>query len=238
MALADPDLPAAQKTAAARLQQALLGPLGHTCAAFDADGTLWAGDVGEALLRDLVDGGHVPASAWATYEPLMARDAVAGCGYCVEVMAGLPEALVRERSEAVVRALRHGPLFDETVGLARQLLALGVEVWVVSGSARWVVEAGLRHAGLAVAGICATDCPVVDGKLTGALVLPVPCGPGKVGALRQRTQRPLHLAAGNALYDEHLLRHAAHPVAVGPGGQETALLALARAEGWVVLRGA
>jgi phosphoserine phosphatase len=207
----------------------------QSAVAFDADGTLWRGDVGELLLQGMIGLGRAPVGASSRYEAMLATDAPAACAFCVELLRGLPEDVVESWSRELIRANRHGPLFKPMVELARTLLEQGAEVFVVSGSNLWTVRAGLEAAGLGGARILAVTTPVEQGLCSGRVDQPVTCGPGKVSALRAATQRPLLLAAGNALYDADLLAEAEIPLVVAPRDHPTPLRALAATRGWQVV---
>lgn len=203
--------------------------------AFDADGTLWKGDVGELLLQGMIGLGRAPADAFARYEALLAVDAPAACALCVELLRGIPEEVVVGWSRELVRGQRHGPVLAPVVELAKSLSARGAELLVISGSNLWSVRAGVEALGLTTARILACTTPLEDGLCSGRVDSPVTCGPGKVVALRAATARPLLLAAGNALYDVELLEQALVPLVVAPRGQETPLRHVARARAWQVL---
>lgn len=219
-----------------RLRALLDDPrLPRSAAAFDADGTLWSGDVGELVLQAMIGLGKVPASYWARYEALLPVDAPAACALCVEAFRGSRLDEVRAWSRELVASQQHGPLFAPVVGLARALAERGCEVWVVSGSNAWTVREGVEAVGLDPARVLALTGPHPEGVFTGEVSRPVTCAAGKVEALRRATDRPLLLAAGNALYDVALLEHAELPLTIAPRGQPTRLRELAHARGWPVL---
>ncbi|MBS2031890.1 MAG: haloacid dehalogenase-like hydrolase [Deltaproteobacteria bacterium] len=220
----------------ARLEPVLAdGRLAGSCAAFDADGTLWAGDVGELVLQSLIGLGRVPPEVWSRYEALLPVDAPAACALCVEVMRGATVAELERWSHELVQARQHGPLFSATVELARELERRGCEVWIVSGSNAWTVGTAIAAAGLNASRVLGLTSPAPEGVLSGVVDRPLTCARGKVEALRRRTDKPLVLAAGNALYDVDLLEHAELPLAVAPRGKPTALRELAMARKWSIV---
>lgn len=224
------------ETLRARFRALLEDPrLPHAAAAFDADGTLWAGDVGELVLQGLIGLGRVPRAAWERYEALLPVDAPAACAWCVEVLRGTRVDELATWSRELVRATQHGPILAPVVGLARALAERGCEVWVVSGSNAWTVREGVAGVGLEPSKVLALTGPAPEGIFTGEVDKPLTCAAGKVEALRRATERPLLLAAGNALYDVDLLEHAELPLAVAPRGRETPLRALAASRGWAIL---
>ena len=209
--------------------------LAGSAAAFDADGTLWAGDVGELILQAMIGLGQAPHDAIQIYEDLLSRDAPAACAYCVELLRGTSLDALEAWSRELVKTQLHGPLYDPVVGLAQALASRGCEVWVVSGSNRWTVEVAVDAAGLDPRRVLALSCPVKNKQLTGEVDRPLTCAEGKVTALRAATSKPLIFAAGNALYDLALLDHAERQLVVAPRGAPTPLRAVASARGWPVL---
>src|SRR4051812_18143360 len=84
----------------AQISAQLLEPGSNKLACFDADGTLWNEDVGEALFRWLAAGQLLPwlgappdvETVWAEYEARVAKNRSEGYAWCVQCMAGLAEA--------------------------------------------------------------------------------------------------------------------------------------------------
>ena len=203
-------------------------------AAFDADGTLWADDIGEAFLRDLERDGRVPAGAWRGYEDRLAVDPVDAYGYSATVMAGMTEAEVRERSARFFPE-HFGPrLFPVVRELVEALVSGGVQVAIVSASHRWLIEAAARALGVPhVAGVAVQ---VEDGVLTDRLVQPLPAGEGKVHWAKALLGGPPSLAVGNGAIDLDLLRSAAHRLVICPTDDpHTPLATEGRRAGWPVL---
>lgn len=203
-------------------------------AAFDADGTLWADDIGEAFLRDLEREGRVPAGAWRTYEARHAEDPVGAYGWAVSVMAGLPEAEVRARAERFF-PLHFAPrLFPAVRALVEALVSGGVRVAIVSASNRWLVEAAARA--LRVPHVAGVAVEIEGGVLTERVVHPLPAGEGKVHWARALLGAAPSLAVGNGAIDLELLRSAAHRLVICPADDpQTALAVEGRRAGWPVL---
>lgn len=175
--------------------------------ATDADNTLWAGDVGDEVVRRAATAPHdpwQPGSAdlpWYTHE--MERDYPRACRYAAELLLRADPAAARR---AITQAIR------EQVRPRRWLIdALlkavdrGVRVWIVSASPRLAVEIGAELFGLHACPILAVDCLQND---PGVFVEPVPIGEGKVQCwLEQLLPRP-DLALGDSVWDGPLLRSA------------------------------
>lgn len=208
-------------------------------AAFDADGTLWRGDVGEDLLRFLAARGHLPdggAGAFARYEALNARAPIDSYGYAVTVMAGMAEVELEALCATFFTERFSGRVFPFVRPLLEVLRAAGVEVWICSASPRWIVEAGARALGIDVAHVIGVDAEVEDGRLTERLRLPVTAGPGKVTWLGRRGVSP-GFACGNGELDLDMLLAAQHRLVIAPfDGPDNALVGHARVHGWPILR--
>jgi phosphoserine phosphatase len=231
------EIPVSEQMVAARLEALLKDErLPASCAAFDADGTLWAGDVGELLLQLMVEKGRVPSDTFQKYEKVMRANAVDGCAFCVEQLRGVRLEELLAWSRELVQSGRHGPLMAPVVHLARALAERGAEVWIVSGSNAWTVQVAAEAIGLNPSRVLGVTGPNESGTFTGEVHRPVTCQHGKVEALRKATSRPLLLAAGNAEYDIELLEQAEVQLAVGPLREETALLRTAQSRGWLTLR--
>src|ERR1043165_7435365 len=107
--------------------------------AFDADGTLWRGDVGEDLLRELIAGDRLPRfqgrrDLYEEYEAQVARDPATGYAFAAEGMEGWEDAGLRAYCRDFFERVMARELFPFTGPLVRALVAAGCEVWVVSAS--------------------------------------------------------------------------------------------------------
>lgn len=203
-------------------------------AAFDADGTLWPGDVGEALLRHLQETGRLPrgvGDAVGRYEALLARgEAEAAWAWCVEAMVGLEEAFVVRTCEALFT----GRFYRPVVRVLERLRAAGFVPWVVSASPFWAVVPGAAALGIDATRVIGVRCDVRGGRLAGPVHRPVPSGAGKVEALAARGLRAT-VAVGNSFIDQALLESAPHALAVVPEGDAAGFLLMALLSDWAVL---
>ena len=209
-------------------------------AAFDADGTLWREDVGEAWLAHLVErklirlpDGRDPVAA---YEAMVARDRGAGFAYAAQLQAGIPEAVLHEEAQALVGRWVEPRL----IAVALELLALctraGLVTHIVSASPIQIVREAAPLAGVPAAR-CLGMTVRIDalGRCTGELVLPITYAAGKVEALAQRGLGPLALGAGDSIFgDLALLTAARVPVVITAAGG-SALADEGRLQGWDVL---
>ncbi|MBL8918748.1 MAG: haloacid dehalogenase-like hydrolase [Myxococcaceae bacterium] len=208
-------------------------------AVFDADGTLWRGDVGEDLLRYLAANGLLPrgaSGAYARYEALHAVSPPEAYGYAVQVMAGMAEQELEDTCTSFFTRRFLGRVFPFVRPLFQVLRDARVAVWLCSASPRWIVEAGARGLGVDPANVIGVDAEVRQGVLTDELKLPVTAGPGKVTWLARRGVS-YGFAAGNGELDRDMLEPAPHRLVVASfDGPDNALVRRAHAGGWPILR--
>lgn len=211
--------------------------------AFDGDGTLWHGDVGDDFFR-----GFLASKRGATLalDPMraLARDFGIESHGNVEALAQrlfegyLAGTVSEERVCEMVAYSCAGWTRDEAAALARDVVArsgllarvqsesayvlawakgAGVDVFLVSASPRPIVEEAARALGLDETRVVAAT-PLYEGSTVLAAVdLPIPYGEGKVTRLRERLgARPLYAAFGDNVFDIPLLRAATIPIAVRP----------------------
>ena len=210
-------------------------------AVFDADGTLWRGDLAEAHLEYVGEAGILPApeghaTPFAAYVAACAHDVDQGYRLGVKLMARLEEAVLVATCEDAWRA--HTPnVHQPVIAALRALEARGYSTWIVSASHRWAIEAAARSLKLSPNRIVTGDLTVEDGRLTDVLREPYPNGPGKVAAIQAHitTHRPA-IAFGNSVHDAPMLDHAHIGVLIADRTQPlpTPLADHARTSDWIV----
>ncbi len=161
------------------------GPPG--LAAFDADGTIWDGDLGEAVLLDLIAARKTarsrrPIRGPTTCVASSSEGPAAAFAYAGRLMAGLSEAEVRKTSARVFAADFAQRMFSETRWLLRTLAGRGWDVYIVSASNRWSIEVAAEVLGLPRDRVVALDLDTEQGILTDRVRLPVPTLEGKARA--------------------------------------------------------
>lgn len=218
-------------------------PSFHRAIATDADGTLWAMDVGDAL-----------------FLAIAAREAFVGNGLCLleaHARRWLPELLAPKTSggklaRALFSAYEQGAipvramcdLEAETVGDRREddfdalvdevaILAArsvrteiraflqdahaqGVAVHVVSGSLAVLVEQGLLRAGIPFDRVTGAVLTRSEGRVQAAIAQKSPLFEGKVTALAAGGAWPAAVGMGDGGWDHTFLRLCAVPVLVHP----------------------
>lgn len=205
-------------------------------AVFDCDGTLWSGDAGFGffdweLSRGLVSG-DVVRWARARYEEYLAGQVSEDdmCAEMVTINRGLAVADVKRAAEEFFEATMVRGFFPEMKDLVLQLQSAGCEVWAVSSTSEWVIEAGTKHFGIPAERILAAAVVVEDGKVTDK-VIRVPSGAGKPLAIREVIARTPDAVFGNSIWDADMLEIARHPFAINPTPE---LLAIAAERKWPV----
>ena len=231
------DLP---RVRAADLARELEGKRGAL--AFDGDGTLWSGDVGEDFFFGVLDSGRIDELAAEEIARVAADAHVAPGGVPAETARRIYDAYLRggfdeERvcelmtwinagwsalatTEFVVElvgrsfASRIHPEVAAVIAAAR---ALGHEVFVVSASPRPIVEAAAAVCGIPAARVLAATAVLEGDRYAAAVHRPIPYGAGKAAALRVELRDvPLLAAFGDNAFDAEMLAMSERPIAVRP----------------------
>ena len=178
-----------------------------TWIATDADNTLWAGDVGDEVVRTAATPPHVPwrpgDADLERYAELMRRSYLEGCKFSAALLANVAFSEARERLV---------PAFAARVTPRRWLVEAlltardrGVRIVVISASPAPAVHLGLELAGLGGCDVIALAC--TPGK-TPHFAEPLPVGDGKPAALLAGGWPRPDLALGDSDWDLPLIAHA------------------------------
>jgi len=205
-------------------------------AAFDCDGTLWSGDAGETFFEwELARNGFIPEKVSRAIRDRY-RDYKAGkvdettmCGEMVTMHAGIADSAMRRAAEEFFPQIARN-IFPEMRELVNRLRNAGCDVWAVSSSNQWVIEAGMEEFGIPPDRILAAEVEIVEGVVTDRL-LRVPSGAGKPQALREVAKKEVDAAFGNSRWDTEMLAMARHPFAVNPNPD---LRQVAQQQGWKI----
>ena len=212
--------------------------------AFDGDGTLWSGDIGEDLFEALLEDGNLSALAHDALAVEAEAEKLDTSGGAVAIarrihagyLAGtFPEERVCEIMTWAFAGWRHeeadafadkvlvkvgleGRLHAEALRVVAWARERGVATYLVSASPRAIVEQAARRVGIALANVAsATEERDSHGVIVTSVVRPIPYGPGKVMHLRAKLgARPLYAAFGDNAFDVAMLREARTPVAIRP----------------------
>src|ERR1700719_1946174 len=204
-------------------------------AAFDCDGTLWAGDAGERFFDwELKAGDVVPDVSVAALRERYASykrgevDETTMCGEMVTMHRGVSEMKMMGAATRFFDQFFATQIFPEMQELVRRLQEKGCEDWAVSSSNEWVIRAGMKHFGIPESRILAAKAEVEAGIVTDRLIR-VPSGHGKPEALREVVKKEIDAAFGNSRWDTEMLAMTKHPCAVDPNPD---LESVAREKGW------
>lgn len=200
---------------------------------FDADGTLWRGDVGEDFLRYAIHKRIFDAS-YERYEALLAESPARAYAYCVEVMRGHNEAELQQHCSSFFNERFHGRIFSFVRPLLKRLEQAGCPVWICSASPKWIVVPGALALGIPESRVIGVTCAVNEGVLSGTVDLPVPVGPGKVHWLKKFEVSPV-LGVGNGDFDVDMLEFSKHGLVISPPDSRNQLVIGAPARGWPIL---
>jgi len=207
-------------------------------AAFDCDGTLWDADSGMEffywlIAQELVDR-HLAARALPRYQQYRAGrvDEKTMCGEMVQLCRGMPADALREAARRFFRAHIEALVFPEMLALTTALRDQGCELWAVSSSNQWLIEAEAEPFGFARERVIAAAVLEENGVASDRL-LRVPTGPDKAALLRPHLRAPLDLAFGNSVHDVAMLELAGRAFAVSPNPD---LEPIARRRGWAVFQ--
>jgi len=209
---------------------------------FDADHTLWAGDLGDLVARTamkknlLKDAAQAPIAAilrasGGTPEGDPNRDALAVMkryfrdevaeidiisAQVICYAAWTPKALFDFAQELFDEHLAP-KIYEDVAPLHAALRARGIEVKVISGSPQWAVEAACERMDIRAEDVYGARCGVEEGKLTGQMVPPITYKEGKVGAMQHWIGDKLAtIAFGDSKSDYPMQERSMIRVAVNP----------------------
>lgn len=204
-------------------------------AVFDCDGTLWDGDAGEGFFDWELKQGVVSDEIVRWARPRYA-DYKAGkvseddmCGEMVTMHRGMKEADVQQAANRYFDGFASN-IFPEMKQLVEQLQKSGCDVWAVSSTNLWVIQAAMRYFTIQPDHILAATAEVKNGLVTDKLVR-VPTGPAKPHAIKDVIRKDPDAAFGNSRWDAEMLAMSRHPFAISPFRE---LEKTARERGWTV----
>lgn len=183
-------------------------------AAFDADGTLWDTDMGEKFFEYQIehcglDG--VGPDAFKKYLDMKQEDILKAYVWLAAINKGKSIDQVREWSHQALLKHSPAPLFNSKQRLIEFLHKNDFEVYVVTASIKWAVEAPATLYDIKKENVLGVETKVVNGIVTDEPVFPITYRQGKAEALLKATKgvAPI-LASGNTTGDTHLLESASH----------------------------
>jgi len=236
-------LPLASSEQIRRRLERELSKLERPILAFDADGTLWSGDVGIELFEALLEKESVGDEAMEALGKLADRFGVAKAstptGQAIELYEAFREGRLPEDLAFAMMAWAYAG-FDEAalvrfidaeldfprlkMRLHAEVLPLldwardaAVPVAIVSASPRAVIVRAVERLSLSVAHVVAMTPAMREGRVEPRVLSPIPYGDGKVEALvRSVPDAEILGAFGDSGYDAAMLARARVKVAVRP----------------------
>ena len=204
-------------------------------AVFDADGTLWREDVGEAFLQRLIALGWVKlpggGDPYAEYERRVDRDRAEGYAFVAQLQAGLETAQIDAEADRFARTWVPPRLIEDAQALRGLCVKAGLAPLVISASALPIVRAAAPLAGFErFHGI---ETRVVAGRFTDRIVRPVTYGAGKVA--KAALLGTLGLACGDSFTGDLAILSAARVAVVVAPAEGSPLSIEAQRRNWPVL---
>ena len=229
-----------------KVDEALRDRKCNPIAAFDADGTLWASDVGENFFKyqfknELLKG--LPADPWAYYQNMYANERSKCYLWLAQINRGVPIEQVRKWArESVKIHLNDMGEFNGQKEFISYLHKKGVKVYIVTASVKWAVEPAAELFQIPPENVIGIETKIENGLVTDEQVGPITHGTGKVDGLLEKTggKHPF-LAAGNTQSDRALVESATHlKLVIGSAPQdhehfetEQFMQNLAKEKGWL-----
>ncbi len=182
-------------------------------AAFDADGTLWDTDLGEAFFRYQIKYSNLPglpADPWQHYNNWKHNgDPRPAYLWLAQISRGCSLSQVQQWAEEAVVKNSPLPIFPDQEKWVSLLLKNNIEVFVVTASVKWAVEPGARRLGINSDHVLGVETQVQNGILTDQAAGYMTYKQGKPAALLEilKGRRPF-FCSGNSTGDTALLMSA------------------------------
>jgi phosphoserine phosphatase len=205
-------------------------------AVFDCDGTLWSGDAGRDFFYWEIEHGLVSR---AVADGMLERYRLYELGevgeepMCAEMVTmhnGLVLEELHRAAEEFFAKVVSDRIFPDMLELTHRLADQGCELWAVSSTNNWVVEAGASRfriprdhvlaAAVHVEDLCASD-----------RIHRVPTDELKAVAIREVIGKPVDAVFGNSIHDHAMLEIAQYPFCINPNPD---LEHLAKQNDWTI----
>lgn len=180
-------------------------------AAFDADGTLWDTDLGENFFHYQIDNKLVslPPDPWEYYETMKAKDAPTAYLWLAQICKQQKIEVVQEWARQAVASIKPLPILLPQKKVIELFLSKGVQIYIVTASIKWSVEAGAELVGLGPENVLGVHTEINEGIVSDKQSGLITYKQGKVDALLQATKgRKPFFCSGNTMGDYQLLQSA------------------------------
>jgi len=209
---------------------------------FDADHTLWAGDLGDVVARAAMDQGLLKPEASEPVADILRRnggsptmdpiedsrlilkryfkdqveevDIISAQVVCY---AGWTPSELHEFGQALFDEHLAHKIYDDMTALHEALKKTGIAIRVISGSPQWLVEAASARFDIPKEDVFGARAVIVDGKLSGTIEHPITYTDGKVDAMKHFIgDRKATIAFGDSKSDYPMQERCMIRVAVNP----------------------
>ena len=158
------------------------------------------------------------------FDQLADGETAKACGDIVGLLAGFSQREARVLARTALRAELDAPVgkrqigkftlplgvryIQETLDAIARLKNLGFEVWAISGSNQWAVEAVFEHAGIPHERVIGISLLESEGVLSSQVKRPIPVLEGKIDAIKERTLQIPLLVFSDSTFDMPLFGYA------------------------------
>jgi phosphoserine phosphatase len=190
---------------------------------FDADGTLWHGDISESFTRWMMDANTFSSRLWPSYENLNQLDPAAACFHIAQFYHGHRPDDIDTHIQNFWHASHWGDLTADhwlkpILTCVRVAADRGYRIWIVSGTPAPVL-APLFHC-LPVEKVLGLELEHDPWGLYSGCTSGIPTvGQAKVNRVRDEGGGAIALAVGNSLSDAGMLGMAKQAWAINPDEQ-------------------
>jgi len=196
-------------------------------AAFDADGTLWDTDLGEAFFHYQIDNKLVslPPEPWNHYQELKKVDPTVAYLWLAQINKGQKLETVQQWAAEAVKGISPVPVFEEQKKIIDLFKSKGVQVYIITASVKWSVEPGAKLLGLDPDCVLGVETNIENNLISENQKGVITYQMGKVEALLERTdgKKPF-FCSGNTMGDFQLLNTSADlAMAVSAANQDDRL---------------
>ncbi len=229
------------------VEQACKDSPNRLIAAFDADGTLWNNDAGNAFFNYEIDNKLIPLpeKPWDYVYSLKAQSAISAFLWLAQVHKGVPVQTVKEWALDSFRK-QNFEYFPAIKKLISFLKSKNFEIYVVTASVKWAVEPCVKDLGIDADHVLGFQTEVHNGIITDIQAGAPTYRAGKAEALLEKTGgiKPT-IACGNTMGDFWMLDISTLPLTVRSlsddiqfqdstiNQQEEALYQEALKKGWI-----
>ena len=187
-------------------------------AVFDADGTLWDRDMGEAFFRWLIAGKKLQnvdysTDIYADYEQRVEQNRLLGYQHAIEIMAGIK---LDDLAAWSYQFAASWPNYRNEVKMViHWLKEQGFEIWIVTASNEWTIKQAAPFVGIEPEKVIGIKSEIIEGVISKDIIKPVTCNAGKVEAIEKIIGQKPVFAFGDSMGDFEMLNFCHQPLVIG-----------------------